>query len=648
MAVPPTQPTRAVAAEPTGLARALRAPSALDVVLGTLVAVTLPLAIVALPNTISVVSALLPRDISPIGMMRAHGLALPATVLTVPLAALAVRRRRVAPMLVAGLALLAVADAAGGYADSTSLVGVLRVLHGVGAGLVVPATLAAVWERSPFLRALWCAVLAVSLLAAQALALWPLDEARSWRVALQPYPMLTGVALVLAAAYFVLRLRDDGTRRSDDARRPDGARGFDDARKPGGGQETGGDRGYDGDRETDGEPGGPARSAAWAPGRGRPLMAVVPAAGIAALALGSTYDWSPGLLLIAATLSIVALFGLASASVSGGVDGRVSAYTVLVMGVVVLPTAAQVTNVELSGLGGPGLSGLWPAFVIAGAAAVVAAVAVGRLSEAVLPTAAASGMAVVVAGLCAVEVLLPSSASPVLVLPLVLLAVGAAVALTSALRPSGIGAALFALSLFFPGVLSGFLLGSGVQFLVLRGAGTPEALVDAFVDALHRWALVGGGLVIVVIVLGALLVRRSQPSVNDAPRPSAPDPFPASSEVPGAPRSGTAGITEVPEEAPGDVFRDGWPSTTGSRGAPARAGEPGAGPGAETEAEMGAEPGRKEGGEPGGPRPGSKPRFEPVPEPGPKPWPRPERTGTMPVVPPPTPSPEDTDGPGRP
>ncbi|MFF0250666.1 hypothetical protein [Streptosporangium sandarakinum] len=641
MAVPPTQPTRAVAAEPTGLARALRAPSALDVVLGTLVAVTLPLAIVALPNTISVVSALLPRDISPIGMMRAHGLALPATVLTVPLAALAVRRRRVAPILVAGLALLAVADAAGGYADSTSLVGVLRVLHGVGAGLVVPATLAAVWERSPFLRALWCAVLAVSLLAAQALALWPLDEARSWRVALQPYPMLTGVALVLAAAYFVLRLRDDG------ARRPDGARGPDDAWKPGGDQEAGGGRGYDGGRETGGEPGDPARPAAGAPGRGRPLLAVVPAAGIAALALGSTYDWSPGLLLTAATLSIVALFGLASASVSGGADGRVSAYTVLVMGVVVLPTAAQVTNVELSGLGGPGLSGLWPAFVIAGVAAVVAAVAVGRLSDAVLPTAAASGMAVVVAGLCTVEVLLPSSASLVLVLPLVLLAVGAAVALTSALRSSGIGAALFALSLFFPGVLSGFLLGSGVQFLVLRGAGTPEALVDAFVDALHRWAMVGGGLVIVVIVLGALLVRRSQPSVSDASRSSAPDPFPAASEVSGAPRPGTAGITEVPEEAPGDVFRDGWPSTTGSRGAPARGGEPGVDPGAETEAEMGAEPGRKEGGEPGGPRPGPKPRFEPVPEPGPKPWPRPERTGTMPVVPPPTPSPEDTDGPGR-
>ncbi|MFF0312011.1 hypothetical protein ACFYSC_31625 [Streptosporangium sp. NPDC004379] len=603
MAVPPTQPIRAVAAEPTGLARALRAPSALDVVLGMLVAVTLPLAIVALPNTISVVSALLPRDISPIGMMRAHGLALPATVLTVPLAALAVRRRRAAPILVAGLALLAVADAAGGYAGSALLVGVLRVLHGIGAGLVVPATLAAVCERSPLLRALWCAVLAVSLLAAQALALWPLDEVRSWRVALQPYPMLTGVALVLAAAYFVLRLRDDGTRRPGGAWRSDGTR----------------------------EPGDTR-------GRGRLLMAVVPAAGIAALALGSTYDWSPGLLLVAATLSIAALFGVASAAVSGGADGRASAYTVLVIGVVVLPTAAQVTNVELGGLGGPGLSGLWPAFVVAGVAAVIAALAVSRLGDAVMSTAAASGMAVVVAGLCAVEVLLPSSDGLALVFPLALLAVGAAVALTSALRPSGTEAALFALSLFFPGVLSGFLLGSGVQFIILRGAGTPEALVDAFVEALYRWALVGGGLVIVVIVLGAFLVRRSPASVSGVPRPSAPDPFPDSaSEASDSSRPGTAGTTETPM-APGGVIHDGEPSAVRVPGASSEDGE----------REMGAETGRKEGGEPGGPRPGPKPRFEPVPEPGPKPWPRPERTGTMPVVPPPTPSPEDTDGPDRP
>ena len=138
--------------------------------------------------------------------MRAHGLALPAMMLTVPLAAVALRRVRAAPISwSAGLALLAVADAAGGYAG----LGLPRRraaggLHGIGAGLLVPATLVAVWERPPVLRALWAGVLALSLLAAQALALWPLDEVTRWQVTLQPYPLLTGVALALAAVYLVL------------------------------------------------------------------------------------------------------------------------------------------------------------------------------------------------------------------------------------------------------------------------------------------------------------------------------------------------------------------------------------------------------------------------------------------------------------
>ncbi|MFD0886859.1 hypothetical protein ACFQ08_20120, partial [Streptosporangium algeriense] len=106
MAVPPMQPARGVAAGSADLARPLRASLMLDVILGLLVAVTLPLAIVAVPNTISVVAALLPPDISPIEMVRAHGLALPAMVLTVPLTALFLRRVRAVPVLVAGLALL--------------------------------------------------------------------------------------------------------------------------------------------------------------------------------------------------------------------------------------------------------------------------------------------------------------------------------------------------------------------------------------------------------------------------------------------------------------------------------------------------------------------------------------------------------------
>ncbi|SNS52425.1 hypothetical protein SAMN05216276_10114 [Streptosporangium subroseum] len=505
MAVPPVQPTRAVATGPTGLVRTLGVSLMLDVVLGLLVAVALPLAILAIPNTISVVAALLPPDVSQIEMIRAHGLALPAMALAVPLAAMALRRVRAAPVLVAGLALLAFADAAGGYAASTTVVGVLRVLHGIGAGLLVSATLVAVWERSRLLRAVWAGALAASLLTAQALALWPLDEVDSWKVTLQPYPILTGVALVLAALYLVL------WRRSGEGV----VIGF-------------------------------GRTVS---GRGRLLTEALPAVGIAALAVGSTFDWSPGPVVLAASLSILALLGLASVGVVDGAAGRAPAYTMLAVGVVVLPTAAQVTYIELGGLGGPGLSGLWPAFTIAGVAGLLAAVLANRLGDGAMPVVTAGGLVVVVAGLCAVRLLLPASGGLMLILPFVLLAVGASVALTGALRPAGGGAALFALSLFFPAVLGGFLLGSGIQVARLKEATTPQALVDGFVGALHLWALVGGGLVVVVIALGAALVRLSTAAAAD---------MTAASATTGAAREGSPSWPEArperdwrPEPRPG-------------------------------------------------------------------------------------------------
>ncbi|MER5326398.1 hypothetical protein [Streptosporangium roseum] len=675
MAVPPTQPTRAVTAGPKGVARPLGVSAVLDVILGLLVAVVLPLAIVAIPNTISVVAALLPPEISQIAMVRAHGLALPAMVLTVPPAAVAVRRMRAAPLLVAGLALLAVADAAGGYADSTLLVGVLRVLHGIGAGLLVPATLAAVWERSPLLRALWGGMLAVSLLTAQALALWPLDEVRSWRVTLQPYPMLTGVALALAAVYLVLWMK----------------------------------RGQ----------GAPAGGGTDVAEGGRLPVAMVPAVAIAALALGSTFDWPPDLLIGAALLSILVLFGLASLRILGGAGGQVPAYTMLAVGVVVLPTAAQVTYVELGGLGGPGLSGLWPAFVIAGVAGVAAAALVSRLGDGAVSLAGAGGLVLVVAGLCAVRLLLPAPGGPAPIVPLTLLGVGAAVALTSALRSSGPGAALFALSLFFPAVLSGFLLGSGVQFMSLKDAATSQALVDGFVDALHLWALIGGGLVVAVIVLCSVLARRSPvpasatadtaagdslPPGGQSPAEGLPAGHPSADQPsaggPGGSRGQTPSATAPASPAPppagpppppaGPPPASAGPAPASARppAAPAPphvAPDPAAPPSAAPAPEAVKRPRRSAGRATGpvmvpepapeleplaGPQPpwpapavraepeaggegdrsgrdGSEPGAEPRPDP--RSEPRSDKTGTLPVVPPPTPSPEDAlgDGPAR-
>ncbi|MFF3441290.1 hypothetical protein [Streptosporangium sp. NPDC002721] len=634
MAVPPIQPTRAVSTGPTGLVRALRVSLMLDVVLGLLVAVVLPLAIVAIPNTISVVAALLPPEISQIAMIRAHGLALPAMVLTVPVAAVAVHRTRAAPMMVAGLTLLALADAAGGYAGSTALVGVLRVLHGIGAGLLVPATLMAVWGRSVLLRAVWAAALTASLLAAQALALWPLDQVDSWRVTLQPYPMLTGVALVLAALYLVLWLKE-------------------------------------------GESGGPARVVAE---RGRTLWAVVPAVGVAALALGSTFDWSPSLVIRAALVSVLALLALASFGASKGAAGRAPAYAMVAVGVVALPTAAQITYVELGGLGGPGLSGLWPAFAIAALVGLLSAVPANRLGHAAMPVVTAGGLVVMVAGLCAVRLFLPAPGGLPLILPFALLAGGASVALTGALRSCGEGAALMALSLFFPAVLVGFLLGSGVQVTRLEEATSPQALVDGFVDALHLWALIGGGLVLVVIVLGAVLAR-FLPGASAGARDTGDTRVTPGGTAGASPGAGSASGLVPSPAGEADLAGGAWPAATasgpprnagsskpaGQTGHPERDGQvrhavvrprseaeaasppqarpdPEAGSRAESES-MTVTGGGHGAGTGGWPRPRHEPDRVPERDPEPETETEPEKVVAPPVVvPPPAPSPED--GPG--
>ncbi|WP_055481478.1 hypothetical protein [Sphaerimonospora mesophila] len=478
MAVPPVSQARTAVA-----VRAVRVPLLLDVVAGLLTVVALPLAVVAIPNTISVVAALLPPGVSHVDMMRAHGLALPAMLLTVPLASVAVRRFRAAPILVAGLALLAVADAAGGYADSTGVVGVLRVLHGVGAGALIPATLVVVSERPRrnVLLPIWAGMLTVSLLAAQALALWPLDGSGSWRVTLQPYPLLTGVALVLAAAYLVLWLIEGAGEAEE------------------GGVE---------------EPGGARASTAE---RRRLMLAVVPAAGIAALAIFLTFDWPPILVVVAAAVAaaaVLAMLGLGAAGTFEGPGGRTLAFVNVAIGLIVLPTAAQTTYIELGGLGGPGLKGLWLPFLLAAVIALVAAVVVGVLPERKVAQLPAAGLVTVVAGLCAIWWLVPEPSGWPLVVPFTLLAAGSAVALVSAFRLAGVGSALLGLSMCFPAVLAGFLLGTGIQVLMLNlisesGPATGEAVANGFIDALHKWAQVGGGVVVGIILLAQFLARRA-------------------------------------------------------------------------------------------------------------------------------------------
>ncbi|WP_214417290.1 hypothetical protein [Sphaerisporangium fuscum] len=663
MAVPPIQ-----AAGLTSLGRVNRLSLVLDVIVGLVTAIAVPLAVVAIPNTISVVSALLPPEMAGVAILRAHGLALPVMLCTVPVASAVLKRFQAAPILLAGLALLAVADVLGGLAGSALAVGVLRALHGVGAGMLVPATFVACWERAragrSVLVAIWAAALAGGLLGAQALALWPLAEVTSWRVTLQPYPMLTGVALALAAVQLVLSrmnggssggeavahdraLVDDralhaghGPLDADDGvtNAPHGApstsadagyvagsadhtgwtgsagadhmigspdRGVADApadagRMARGADHTAADAGptvggadhvagamaADADRMVGGADhtradagrtvggadhaagamaadagrtaaeaghtvGGVDHKAAdaghtvvdagyivdqrvWTSGVGegqavagagggvagewggwrRLLLTAGPSAGLAVLAVGSTFDWPSGLIVTAAAAAVALLLAVASLSRADGPGGRVAALVMVAAGLVVLPTVAQVTYVELGGLGGPGLSGLWGPFGVAVVAGLGAALAAVRLDEAYVPRLVGAGLVVMVMGLCAVRLVVPAVSGGPLVVPFALLAAGASVALTAALRRVGLPGALYALCLCFPAVLSGFLVGTGIQVGWLRavsmsGRVTSQAMVDGFVGALHIWALVAGFAVVVMLVLGAVLARRA-------------------------------------------------------------------------------------------------------------------------------------------
>jgi hypothetical protein len=167
-----------------------------------------------------------------------------------------------------------------------------------------------------------------------------------------------------------------------------------------------------------------------------------------------------------------------------------------------------VTLVEMGGLGGPGLRGLWIPYAVAGLLAVGAAVAVRLFAGSAGRWLAPLGLLCMVVGLCSVRVLVPSADGLVLAVPFTLLAVGAAVALTATLQEVGVGAAMFGLSLGCAGVLAGFLLGTGVQMGLLDGVRSAQELVDRFVGALHWWALIGGFLTVAVIVLAAVMARR--------------------------------------------------------------------------------------------------------------------------------------------
>src|SRR5580700_10601408 len=201
-------PARPAAPRPAAPRRAPYRINAAGLCAAALVAAVVPLAVLQIPDAIA---WSLPSQLAAAGpnalasLLRAASLALPAMAVAAPFGALATRRFRAGPVLLAGLAVIAVADALGEGARTVVLIGADRLLHGLGAGISMAALAAIVAER-PLARSLagWWACAVVCALAAAPALMRHRVTVGGWRAALQPYPWLAGVALALAALYAIV------------------------------------------------------------------------------------------------------------------------------------------------------------------------------------------------------------------------------------------------------------------------------------------------------------------------------------------------------------------------------------------------------------------------------------------------------------
>jgi cyanate permease len=386
------------------------------------------------------------------GFVRAAGLTLPALVLTVPPAAVMARRLPARAVLLAGLLCLLGGIAAVRYAGTVPLLAGGRLLQGVGAGIVLPATAVLVWEmRSRFLVALWAGALAAGLVVAMPLALHLVPASGDWRVALAPFPW--PVVLALAALLPCLAWR--------------------------------------------GEPLPVPKHAE----RGQVVLPIAPAAGLAFLALVVTHQWSPGAQLVVACIALVALCGPAMAAGRDAAAGSPLGCAVVMVatGLLAYPLAAPLAGLAADGGEMPPVP-----FAAGGAAALAGALLTAWLPGRAVRAAVPAGHALILAAvLVALVTRTPAEPGPLMAV-LIPLGLGVGVALAASLRDAAAGAVLFGLGLCFPAVLTGQLLvlslqaGRWQQARPATGAQQAQALADGY----HVW-LMAAGAIAVLLALAA-------------------------------------------------------------------------------------------------------------------------------------------------
>jgi hypothetical protein len=443
-----------------------------------LAAAVVPLAVLQVPDAIA--WSLPPRlaaqgPVAVASLLRTSSLALPAIAVAAPLAALAVRRLRAGPVLLAGLLVLAVADVLGGTAGTILLIGVNRIMHGVGAGIVVVAVSAIVAEQRTehrigqrSLAGVWAAATVVGLAAAPGVMRHRVTSS-DWHGALQPYPWLTGTALALAALYAVL---------------------------------------------AEGSVAAAARSAFPAAERSQLALLAAPVAGMCAVTVAASYRgynaFSPP-----AIADVIALAGIAAitARTAAGrfaVVCAVTGFTLLpaagAVTALTQPTAATGYAAAAAALCGAALA-LLPRCERPGSGTAEAAgawQATGVLGRAVT----AGGLLLAAAGFAIWYLADPASLHghlPMLVC--VPLAGGLGAALTSSLRVTGAAGAMAGVVILLAGVVVGNLAAGSAQLHALVTVRTAQGVDGALAAMAGRWALVAAGVTAAVALMLAATVR---------------------------------------------------------------------------------------------------------------------------------------------
>jgi hypothetical protein len=479
------------------------------------VASVVPLALLQLPNLIasSMSAATMARIAGPNGaadLFRAAGLALPVMACVAPVAAVVARRHRAWPSLLTGLILLGAADLLGDSARSVLLIAADRGLHGLGAGIALPATLALGWERSPrWRRALsrwWTVVLVLSLLGSVPLLRDRLTSG-GWRAGLQPFPWLTAVALAVTAVYVAL---------------------------------TGG-------------AGPPARAAVTPAERSQLALLAAPAAGLSVLAVGASNQLASSVVAVAcvAVFVLACLAVVTSADlVTGGERGTRSRLCFPLAGAcagfVLAPTAGAIGTLRSLAAGPyPALRALELPLAAAAAACVLGTCVAWLLRTG--PSAAAgshaarrktrttgnralgcvvAGLACAAAGLLVARAAGPGGSLVALVGAFALLAGGFTMALSASIAEAPPAGAMTGLSLALAGALTGYLAAAAIQIRLL-GSGAPAAahavgaahapaVTDALTRAAGSWALVAAAAAAVASG-AALLIGRARRRKGEVP-----------------------------------------------------------------------------------------------------------------------------------